>query len=304
MRICSLLPSATEIVYALGLESQLVAVTHECDYPPAAKRLPAVTRTNIDPALASREIDAAVSSTLGTAGSLYELDFDRLARLAPDLILTQRLCDVCAVSADRVERSVAELPSRPEVLNLEPHSLADILESIREVARVCGVEAAGEQVVAGLERRIRAVAERTRGLERPKVLCLEWVDPPYCGGHWMPELVELAGGRDELGQRCRPSRRIEWERVLDYAPEVIVLACCGFHLERCAEETKILAGYPGAADLPAFRSGRVYPTDGSSYFSRPGPRIVDSLEILSELIHPLAEPVADRTAPTYRQELP
>ncbi len=286
MRICSLLPSATEIVYALGLGDQLVAVTHECDYPPAARSLPQVTRTNIPAGLGSGGIDAAVRAALETTGSLYELDFERLEQLAPDLILTQRLCDVCAVSADRVERSVAELPSRPRVLNLEPHSLADILDCIREVGRACGAEAAAGRVTAEMRRRIAAVAERAGGAERRRVACLEWVDPPYCGGHWMAELVEFAGGRDDLAQPGRPSRRIEWDQVTAFAPEILVLTCCGFPLDRCAQEARILARYPGAADLPAVRDGRVYATDGSAYFSRPGPRIVESLEILAHLVHP------------------
>jgi iron complex transport system substrate-binding protein len=285
VRICSLLPSATEIVFALEQQDSLVGVTHECDYPPEACRIPKVTRTNIAVGLASREIDAAVRSTLDTTGSLYELDLPLIERLAPDLVLTQRLCDVCAVSFDRVEQSVADLPSRPRVLNLEPHSLEDILASIRAVAEAIGCEAGA--VVGGLRARIDSVAAKTSGVaHRPRVLCMEWVDPPYCGGHWMKELVEIAGGRDELANHHRPSSRIEWRRVLDFAPEVIVLTCCGFDLARCRQEAEILARFEGAADLPAAKAGRVYATDGSAYFSRPGPRIVDSLEILTHLLQP------------------
>ena len=285
MRICSLLPSATEIVFALEQQDSLVGVTHECDYPPEACRIPKVTRTNIAVGLASREIDAAVRSTLDTTGSLYELDLPLIERLAPDLVLTQRLCDVCAVSFDRVEQSVADLPLQPRVLNLEPHSLEDILASIRAVAEAIGCEAGA--VIRGLRARIDSVAAKTSNVtQRPRVFCMEWVDPPYCGGHWMKELVEIAGGRDELANHHRPSSRIEWRRVLDFAPEVIVLTCCGFDLTRCRQEVEILARFEGAADLPAAKAGRVYATDGSGYFSRPGPRIVDSLEILTHLLHP------------------
>ncbi len=287
MRVCSLLPSATEIVFALGLEHTLVGVTHECDYPPAAARLPAVTRTNIPAGLSSHDIDATVASTLGTTGSLYELNVARLAQLQPDVILSQRLCEVCAVSAGRVEDAIASLPSHPQVVNLEPHSLDDILETIRTVGRLFGCDAQAEVVVNGLRGRLDAVASRTRGLpSRPRVLCLEWVDPPYCGGHWMPELVALAGGRDDLARPGQPSRRIAWRDVLEFAPEVIVLTCCGFSLERCEAEADLLRRYEGFADLSAARHGRVFATDGSAYFSRPGPRIVDSLEILAHFVHP------------------
>lgn len=287
MRICSLLPSATEMVFALGLERSLVGVTHECDYPPEALKIPPVTRTNIPPGLSGAEIDASVSSTLEKAGSLYELDLPLLEQLQPDLILTQKLCDVCAVSSDRVEEMARNLASRPQVVNLEPHSLEDILDDIRAVARAAGREAAAKTVIDGLRRRIHAVARKTRNLSyRPRVFCMEWVDPPYCGGHWMKELVEIAGGRDDLANLHRPSQRIEWRRVLDFAPEIIVLTCCGFPLDRCAKEAEVLSGFDGVRELPAARNSRIYATDGSAYFSRPGPRIVDSLEILAHCLHP------------------
>ena len=226
-------------------------------------------------------------STLDQTGSLYELDLPLLERLRPDFILTQRLCDVCAVSFDRVQDSAAALSSRPQVLNLEPHSLQDILNSIGAVAEAIGCPAAAPPVIDDLERRIEAVAAKTRSLtRRPRVFCMEWVDPPFCGGHWMKELVELAGGRDNLARLHQPSTRIDWRQVLDFAPEVIVLTCCGFDLARNLREAEILARFERVAELPAVRDGRVYAADGSAYFSRPGPRIVDSLEILAHLIHP------------------
>lgn len=286
MRICSLLPSATEIICALGLGGSLVGVTHECDFPPEVAEVPKVTRSYIPPDAASAEIDSLVSSTLTDQGSLYELDLPLLASLNPDLILTQRLCDVCAVSYDRVQEAVRDLPSHPVILNLEPHGLEDIFGNIRAVGNATESRAAADDLVRSLQRRVEWVREKGSVADRPRVFCMEWVDPPYCGGHWMKELVELAGGRDELAALHRPSCRIDWKRVLDFAPEAIVLTCCGFNLARCEQEGELLAHLEGALDLPAFRSGRVFATDGSSYFSRPGPRIIESLEILAHLIHP------------------
>ena len=287
MRICSLLPSATEIVFALGHGNSLVGVTHECDFPADAAQIPKVTRSNIPDGIPSAEIDQAVSKALIEAGTLYELDLPLLGRLQPDLVLTQRLCAVCAVSYDRVQEAAKSLPSQPKVLNLELHSLGDILDNIVTVGQALGIEAEAKAVRASLQQRIDAVRHKTATLSnRPRVFCMEWVDPPFCGGHWMKELVEIAGGRDDLAVLNRPSRRIEWEKVLEFAPEVIVLTCYGFDLSRCVQEGEILANLEGARDLPAIKAGRVYATDGSAYFSRPGPRIVESLEILAHLVRP------------------
>jgi iron complex transport system substrate-binding protein len=287
MRIVSLLPSATEMVFALGLGDSLVGVTHECDFPPQALKLPQVTRSAISPGASSLEIDKAVSTALEEQGTIYDLDLELLERLKPDLILTQRLCDVCAVSYDRVQTAARELSSKPRVINLEPHGLGDIFENILTVGRELGCNQEGRALVKKLLARVEAVASQTKEIAvRPRVFCMEWVDPPYCGGHWMKKLVELAGGEDGLANDGRPSYRIEWKKVLQFAPEVIVLTCCGFGLKRNLKEGELLAALPGALELPAFQAGRVYATDGSSYFSRPGPRIVESLEILAHLIHP------------------
>jgi iron complex transport system substrate-binding protein len=287
VRICSLLPSATEIVFALGQGSSLVGVTHECDYPPETSRIPQVTRSHIPSGIPSHEIDAAVTRALEAEGSLYELDLPLLEELHPDLILTQRLCDVCAVSYDLVQEAAKSLKSHPTVLNLEPHSLADILENIVTVGRAIGCEIQANLVRESLQQRIEAVRQKTKTLShRPRTFCMEWVDPPFCGGHWMKELVDIAGGIDDLARLGRPSSRIEWSQVLDFAPEIIVLTCCGFNLDRCTQEGTILATFDGFHDLPAAKAGRVYATDGSAYFSRPGPRIVESLEILGHLIQP------------------
>jgi iron complex transport system substrate-binding protein len=287
MRICSLLPSATEIIFALGAEDLLVAVSHECDYPAGTAQIPKVTRSNIPLGLSSAEIDAAVSSSLQAAGSLYELDLPLLEQLQPDVVITQKLCSVCAVSYDSVQEAVADLKSRPQLLNLEPSSLDDILAGIRMVGGLIGRPSAAEAVVSSLERRIEAVGNKTRSIaHRPRVFCMEWVNPPFCGGHWMKELVDLAGGRDDLANHQRPSYRIEWSHVLEFSPEVIVLTCCGFDLRRCMEEADVLATFEKIHTLPAARAGRIYATNGSAYFSRSGPRIVDSLEILAHLVHP------------------
>lgn len=289
LRVCSLLPSATEMVCALGAQDLLVGVTHECDFPAGVERIRKVTRSRIPLNLSSGEIDAAVRSSLQDDGTLYELDMAALEELQPDLVITQRLCDVCAVAFDRVQDAVRSLKSHPQLINLEPGSVQDILDCIRTVARAMDRESAGDSVVASLERRIDAIREKTIHLSnRPRVFCMEWVDPPFCGGHWMKELVDFAGGRDDLAVHRWPSRRIEWSRVLEISPDVIVLTCCGFELDRCTQEAEILAGYEGAHDLPAAKFGRIFATNGSAYFSRPGPRIVESLEILAHLIHPEA----------------
>ena len=287
MRICSLLPSATEIVFALGKGASLVGVTHECDYPDGTSTLAKVTRSNIPSGISSREIDSAVGNALQADGTIYELNLPLLEELKPDLILTQRLCDVCAVSYDWVQETAKNLKSRPQVLNLEPRSLDDILDNLLVVGKAIDAEAEANTLRDSLQQRIEAVRRKMETLRyRPRVFCMEWVNPPYCGGHWMRELVEIAGGYDGLALLHRPSCRIEWSKVLGFAPEVIVLTCCGFNLGRSAEEGEILATFEGVHDLPAARAGRIYATDGSAYFSRPGPRIVESLEILGHLIHP------------------
>ena len=275
------------MVFALGMGDSLVGITHECDYPAEAARIPHVTRSNIPEGLSSAEIDRMVSSNLISQGTLYELDHDLLEELAPELILTQRLCDVCAVAYDRVQEVAKGLKSKPQVINLEPHSLDDILENIRLVGEVLNASDRAGELIARSRRRIAAIEEKTKRLSRrPRVFCMEWVNPPYCGGHWMKRLVEIAGGVDELANPDRPSYRIEWQRVVEFAPEIMVLTCCGYKLPRVEQEARGLTQFDHIFDLPAVRNNRVYATNGSDYFSRPGPRIVDSLEILAHLVHP------------------
>jgi len=292
MRMVSLLPSATEMICALGLEDQLVGVTHECDYPPSVQRLPKVTRTLIPTDASSREIDRLVREQLQTDRALYTLDLPVLEALRPDLIVTQALCEVCAVAEDEVRAAACMLPGKPRVINLEPQTLSEVLAAIRQVAAAAGMDRRAEEVITDLQDRIAAVITRTARLRRrPRVALLEWLNPPFSGGHWNPELVRLAGGVEGLGQEGRPSRRLRWDEVLAWQPEVVFIACCGFSVERTLCDLPALQFVPGWQDVPAVRSGRVYVTNGSHYFSRPGPRLVDSLEILAHTLHPEVHPL-------------
>ena len=292
MRIVSLLPSATEIVCSLGLSDQLVGVTHECDYPAFVADLPRVTRTLIPHDASSREIDVLVRERLKTQRALYSLDMPTLERLAPDLIVTQALCDVCAVAEAEVTAAACSLPGRPRVINLEPMSLGDVFDTLLAVGRAAGVPDRAASVVEGLRRRVERVALRSAlAASRPRVVLLEWLDPPFSCGHWSPELVELAGGDEAIGRAGSPSRTLGWREVLDARPDVVFIACCGFSLERTLSDLPGLDSRPGWADLPAVRSGRVFVTDGNAYFSRPGPRLVDSLEIMAHALHPDVHPL-------------
>jgi iron complex transport system substrate-binding protein len=287
-RIVSLLPAATEIAAALGLTDDLVGVSHECDFPPDVLSRPRVTECPIHGSgLPSRQIDSWVSETLARTGTLYTMDEALLRRLRPDLILTQRLCDVCAVGYDSVAGFAATLPGPPRVVNLEPASLADIFADIGKVAEAAGVPERARTVVAALEARVASVRRAVATAAwRPRCLMLEWVDPPFAGGHWNPELVEIAGGVDPLGRKGQPAHRLGWQDVLDADPDVLVLACCGFDLARTRADVPLLRAREGWHALRAVRDGQVYAVDGSQYFSRPGPRVVDSLEILAEVLHP------------------
>ena len=288
MKIVSLLPSATEIVCALGLGDHLAAVTHECDYPPEASRKPVITRSVLPHGLGSGEIDEAVRGQLADSHSLYTIDRNLLAAIQPDLILTQQLCDVCAVSYNDVLDAVRSLPSPgPRVFNLEPNSLDAVLDTIRLVGLATGRVAEADALWTSLCVRVETVRERAGQAEtRPRTVLLEWIDPLFCGGHWDPELVQIAGGVDCIGRLHQPSTQVSWQSILDFAPEVLVVAQCGFGVERSAQDMPTLEALPGYAALPAVKAGRVFIVNGSDYFSRPGPRLVDSLEMLAAIIHP------------------
>ncbi|MDW8403605.1 cobalamin-binding protein [Chloroflexus sp.] len=287
MRIVSLLPGTTEIVCALGLGNHLVAVSHECDYPPEVRGLPVVTRSLLDQEeSSSSEIDTAVRERARSELSIYLLDMELLNALQPDIILTQALCDVCAVPLRQVEAVTAG--GSAQVLSFEPTSLAGIFGSIKAIGRALGVIERAEALVNDLAARVERVRIRAaQATYRPRVACLEWLDPVFGPGHWTPELVLLAGGQPVLGIAGERSQRVAWTDVIACAPEVIIAMPCGFTLERAvAEASTILPQRAGWQALPAVRAGNVFAVDGNAYFSRPGPRVVDSLELLAELIHP------------------
>ncbi|HZT97772.1 MAG TPA: cobalamin-binding protein [Chloroflexota bacterium] len=289
MRICSLLPSATEIVCTLGLFEDLVGVTHECDFPPEVAALPAVTSSVMETGdMASRDIDQAIREALRNLSTIYRLDRPLLERLKPDLILTQELCEVCAVSFDRVQQAAADLLPETEVLSLEPQALDGILDTINEVGGRCGAEEAAQRVVGEFQARIDPVSRRFEqsGLRRPRVAMIEWLDPVFLGGHWVPDMVAAAGGEDVLGEPGARSRQVEWPEVAQTEPEVIVLMPCGMSLDRTVDEFRRTILPELWDDMPAVHSGQVYAVDGSSYFNRPGPRVIDGIEILGRILHP------------------
>ena len=287
-RIVSFLPSATEMVCALGLEDRLVGVTHECDYPPSVRRKPVVVSSAIPvETMTEAEIDRAVSERVRAGLSVYQVDEVLLQRLAPDLILVQDLCDVCAPSGNEVSRALQVLAKTPEILHLSPKSLAGILENLRDVGRAAGCAEAAEVWIDTASEKLGRIAARTRSLpSRPRVFSMEWLDPLYCSGHWVPEMVRIAGGVDELSREGADSVRIPWEDVLAWAPEVLIVMPCGCHLEKVLALAQKLGDLPGWSDLPAVRSGQVFAVDASSYFARPGPRVVQGTELLAHLIHP------------------
>lgn len=292
MRIASFLPSATEMVYALGAGEMVVAVSHECDFPLEAQRKPVVSRARFDHTqLDSAAIDTLVSQALARGESLYTIDHEVLRQANPDLLITQKLCDVCAVTGDDLAKALREVKNTPEILTLTPTNLAGIFDNIRQVGEAIGLRERADRLVAELQARVDRVAQVASAAgSRPTVFCLEWLDPPYASGHWMPELVELAGGVDPLGRQGRDSVRVRWEDVVAAAPEIVVVTACGFDVARTLQELPRLVQQPGWSDLPAVRHDRVYVAYGSAYFSRPGPRVVDGLEILAHLIHPAQFP--------------
>jgi len=290
VRIASLLPSATEIVCALGLENELVAVTHECDYPDSVRDKPVLTRSVLSGASSGAEVDRHIRELVHEGSSIYALDAPLLEALRPDLILTQELCEVCAVSYPIVERAVRRLGSSPQLVSLEPETIEDVFENIRVVGRLAGRSAIAERVCDSLRRRVAAVEQRVAGRPRRRVVCLEWVDPPFNCGHWTPELVTIAGGDERLGVARRPAHAIDWQQVIDADPEVVVVMACGFSLERSLREVETAGGR-----FEALRA-QIWVVDGNAFFSRPGPRLVDSVEIMAGILHPGAVDAPDPSA--------
>jgi iron complex transport system substrate-binding protein len=281
VRIASLVPSATETLFALGLGDSVVAVTHECDYPAAAASLPRLTRSVIPEGLSAAEIDRAVKETTGRGEALYELDVETLRDLEPDLIVTQALCEVCAVSFDDVRAVAASLTSRPRVISLDPATLGEVLTDVRRLGESAAVPIAGDELTTEAAVRIDRVRLAVRDAERPSVAALEWLDPPYVGGHWVPQMIGLAGGEDLLGRAGERSREVTWEEISQARPEVVVSMPCGYYADRAAGEA--LAARERLAGLGA---RKVVAVDAAAYFSRPGPRLVDGVELLAHVLHP------------------
>lgn len=284
-RIVSLLPSATEILFAIGAGDRVVGVTHECDYPDAARALPAVTSSVLPTeGVAPAEIDRHIHAARHEGSSIYRLDEAELARLEPDLIITQELCDVCAVAYSEVRRAVRHLAGDVPVLSLEPRSVEEVCASIEEVGAAAGRVEGAACVATAMRERVAAVGALPPPDHQPRVVCIEWTDPLMVGGHWVPELVRIAGGIDVLGTEAEPSRYVSWDEVTDADPEVMILMPCGYDLQRTMELVPEVASRPGFSGLACARTGRVIAVDGSAYFSRPGPRIVHGLEILAAAI--------------------
>jgi iron complex transport system substrate-binding protein len=286
MRIVTLLPSATEIVYALGLEP--VATSHECDWPPEAAGKPAVNRSRVDADASAGEIDAQVLEA-EASGGVYDIDLGALERADPDLVVSQGICDVCAVDSVLVRDAVEELGLGCEVLTTDPHSAEDVFEDVRRIGRATGREDRAGEVVSGLRERVDRVRERTADIppdERPRVAVLDWTDPVMTAGHWVPELVEWAGGEYGLADRGAASQPRKWAEIREYDPGALVVAPCGFDLEQTFENLEDLTDREGWDDLTAVGEGRAYAMDGHHYLNRPGPRLVDSLEYLAGLLHP------------------
>lgn len=289
MRIVSFLPSATEMACALGLGDSIVGITHECDYPPEVKNKPVVVR-NVLPIerMTQSEIDRAVAERIGSGESLYQIDEQLLLELAPDLILTQNLCQVCAPSGNEVSQVLKALPKAPEILWLTPQSLDEIFDNVRDLGAAVDRTAAADALITGCRARLQALSDRTAHVPRPKVFCMEWLDPVYASGHWVPELVKFAGGNDELARERGESVRVPWDDIVAWAPEVLVIMPCGFNLQQTMKQIWSVFGYKSSPffDLPAVKNGRVYAVDANSYFARPGPRVVEGAELLARLIHP------------------
>jgi iron complex transport system substrate-binding protein len=287
MQICSLLPSATEILYALSLGDSVAGVTHECDFPPEAAGKPALIRPRVDPHAKPAEIDRQVTELVARGESIYAVDAELLASLAPDLIITQDLCHVCAASPEDLAAALTRLPKLPRVLTLTPRSLADVWQDICRVGEATEILPDAKLLAARLAARVAATAAiAKRAPTRPRVLCLEWLDPFYIGGHWVPEMVALAGGEDVLGRAGEPSFRASAEEIAETNADIIVVMPCGYNAKRIAAEFDWSLLPASRKDFPAIRERRVFAVDANSYFSRPGPRLADGVELLAHIFHP------------------
>ena len=298
MRIVSLIPSATETLFALGLGSDVVAVTHECDYPPAARELPKITRDALPEGLNAREIDSAVKERTLAGESIYELDDELLRDLRPDLIVTQELCAVCAVSYDEVRAVAKEIESRPRVVSLDPHTVGEVLGDVRTLAQLTDRKDEAVDLIRDASARIDRVRLAVRGARRPRVAALEWLDPPFTAGHWTPQLIEYAGGEDALGFAGENSEETTWQMVEAAQPDVVIVMPCGFDAEIAHREAEMHRD-----ELARAGAGEVVAVDAAAYFSRPGPRIIDGLELLAHILHPELFPDPPDGARAFTVEL-
>ena len=296
MRIVSLVPSATETLFALGLGPDVIAVTHECDYPPAARELPKITRDVLPSGLSAGEIDAAVKERTLAGLSIYELDADLLRDLRPDLIVTQELCSVCAVSYDDVRAVAEDIETHPRVLSLDPHTIGEVLSDVRTLAQATDRKDEAVELVRDASARIDKVRLAVRGARRPRVAALEWLDPPFAAGHWTPQLIEYAGGEDVLGFAGENSEERTWEEVAASQPDLVIVMPCGYDAEIAHREAEMHRD-----ELAAVGAGEVVAVDAAAYFSRPGPRIIDGLELLAHIVHP--ELVPEAPAEVFTVEL-
>jgi iron complex transport system substrate-binding protein len=287
MQICSLLPSATEILYALGLGDSVIGVTHECDFPSEAAKKPALIRPRVDVKASLAELDRQVNELISRGESIYSVDAELLQSLEPDLIVTQDLCHVCAASPEDLATALARTRKRPAVLTLTPHSLDDVWDDVRRVGRATGFEAKAEELAAALAAKVATVESRLAETHaQPRVLCLEWLDPFFVGGHWVPEMVKKAGGEDVLGKAGEPSFRVTAQQIRDCAAECIIVMQCGYTAERNAADFRAMRIAERFSNLPAVRNGQIYSVDANAYFSRPGPRLADGVTLLAHLLHP------------------
>lgn len=285
MRIISLVPNGTEILFALGAGDMVVGVSHECDFPEEARRRPVLTGSALRPGMTAAEVDGAVSAQVGSGHSLYTLDEAAIAELKPDVIVTQELCPVCAVSTEQVEGATRPLPRCPEVVSLDPRSLADVFADIRRVGELTGRGTEATALLAELARRLEAVRSAVAGKPRPRVLALEWLDPPFAGGHWVPEMIGLAGGIDAIAEPGSHSARLTWDQIAEADPDVVVAMPCGFDEAGAREQVASVADRPEWQSLRAVREERVHPVDANGCFSRPGPRLVEGIERLAQILH-------------------
>jgi iron complex transport system substrate-binding protein len=288
MRICSLLPSATDVIALLGLSDELVGISHECDAPPSVKTVPIMVEPIIPPhGLSSDDIDRQVRQRVASGQRLYRLNEPLLREAQPDLILSQDLCHVCAVTPDQLHHAIRSLPRPPTVLALHPSTVQDVIDDVVRIGDAAGRSAEGHRLAAQLRDRLEAIRTRLQGIaHRPRVVCLEWLSPLYVAGHWVPEMVQLAGGQDVLAQPGRASRVVTWDEVQAAAPDVLIVMPCGFSVERAHTELRQLMQHPGQWQRSPALAAHTYLVDASSYFSRPGPRLIDGIELLAALLHP------------------